>query len=600
MWQFDESLFRKNLETMSDGRLPGILVRPDRDRERWETVASREGSPTMLWDGTSLHSRYDPVAEAVRWAEEATTALPENTTGFLVLGLGLGYHVLELLERTSLPVAVFEPHPDILRASFRLLPWHRHAGRLVFLSEPSDARRIPGGYRVLSYAPSEKVRSDSYRSIRRTYEAGESPSSYSLRVLVVSPVSGGSYPIAGSVHRALLRMGHRASLFDAAIFGDALRAIGSQTRIDMHRAQLRGLFQGFLSEMILARILSEKPDLVIGLAQSPLSPELLSRLSSMGIPVAYWFVEDFRLATYWEKVAPLVTDFAVIQKDEWIPKLAERGLSNVTYLPVGADPEIFTTSPSTGEDPERFSASLAFMGAGYYNRRHFLKHLVDLGLGIWGSDWDPGDPLFRYVRENGRRLDPAEAAQIFRNSPVNLNLHSSVYHSGVNPDGDFVNPRTFEIAACGGFQVVDRRSLLPELFVPGEEIAVFEDERSCRNLIVHYATHEEERRAMAEAARKRVLREHTVDCRLETWLAVLFERGFRPRNPLFPGKQKVDDLVAEAAGDPDLRNFFDRYRCFGTVDLDDLEEGIRPGESAISDTEAAVLLLREFVRETGA
>jgi len=599
MWQFDESVFQKNLEALGQGGVRESLVRPDRDRERWEIIPSREGSPAMIWDNASLHSRYDPVAEGIRWAEGAVQSLPEEVRGFLVLGLGLGYHVMSLLERTTLPVAVFEPHPDILRAAFRLMPWHRYSGRLVFLADPSEAKGLPGGYRVLSHVPSEKVRPDSYRSLRRIYEGGESPSSYSLRILVVSPVSGGSYPIARSVHRSLLRMGHRATFFDGAVFADSLGAIGSQTRVDLHRAQLRGLFQGFLSEMILARILSEKPDLVLGLAQSPLSPELLEKLSGMGIPVAYWFVEDFRLATYWERVAPLVTSFAVIQKDEWIPQLESRGFSNVTYLPTGADSEIFTPRALENEERERFTSPLSFMGAGYYNRHHFLKNFVDLGLSIWGSDWDRSDPLFRYVREEGRRLSPEESAQVYRNSAINLNLHSSVYHKGVNPDGDFVNPRTFEIAACEGFQLVDRRTLLPEQFIPGEEIVLFDDEQSCRKLVLHYRIHEEERRQIALAGRKRVLRDHTIDCRMETWLSVLFERGFKPKNPIFPGRQKIDDLVAEASGDPALSDFFDRYRCYGTVDLEDLVRGIRPQESSISDTEAAVLLLREFVREVG-
>ncbi|EQD35533.1 hypothetical protein B1A_18238, partial [mine drainage metagenome] len=109
------------------------------------------------------------------------------------------------------------------------------------------------------------------------------------------------------------------------------------------------------------------------------------------------------------------------------------------------------------------------------------------------------------------------------------------------------------------------------MMVPGEEIALFEDEQSCRKLVAHYRTREGERRTMAEAGRKRVLREHTIDHRMETWLSVLFDRGFRPKSPLFAGKQRVDDLVAEASGDPGLAEFFDRYRCYGTVDLEDLE-----------------------------
>ncbi|MHB8368491.1 MAG: CgeB family protein [Leptospirales bacterium] len=600
MWQFDENVFRANLQAYGTGELREALVRPDRSRERWETAASKEGSPTISWDGMSLHSRYDPVAEGERWAEEVVAQIPETAPGILLLGLGLGYHLHALLCRTRLPVLVFEASPDILRASFRLFPWHNFGDRLRFATDPAQVRGQADGYFLLSHAPSEKVRPDAYRSVKNLAEGNLRATSYSLRVLVVSPVSGGSYPIAHSVVRALRNMGHRASLFDAGDFAGSLRAIGAQTRIDMHRAQLRGIFQNFMAEMIMARIFHEKPDLIVGLAQSPLSPELLEKIRSMNIPVAYWFVEDFRIATYWERIAPLVTSFAVIQKEDWIPRLEARGLSNVLYLPTAADREIFRPEPAQGEDPVGFSAPLAFMGAGYYNRQHFLRHLVDLGLSIWGADWEESDPLGPYLRSPGRRILPEEAAQIYRNSTINLNLHSSVYHRGVNPEGDFVNPRTFEIAACGGFQLVDRRSLLPELFVPGEEVAVFNDEASCRKLVRHYQSHPAEREAMARAACQRTLREHTIENRMESWLDHLFSRGFSPKGALFPGRQSVDSLVATSADDPELSGFFDRFRCFGSVDLEDLERGIHPQEAPLSETEAAVLLLREFAREVGA
>ncbi len=105
---------------------------------------------------------------------------------------------------------------------------------------------------------------------------------------------------------------------------------------------------------------------------------------------------------------------------------------------------------------------------------------------------------------------------------------------------------------------------------------------------------------MAARSLARTRREHTIDCRMEQWLSVLFEQGFRPKNTFFPGRQKVESLIADAAGDPELSAFLDRFGSLGTVDLDDLESGIRLREAPISDTEAAVLLLREFVREVGA
>ena len=99
MWQFDEDIFQKNLETFGRGPMREILVRPDRNRERWEILSSKEGSPSLLWDNTSLHSRYDPVTEGERWADGAMSTLENSPPGVLVMGLGLGYHLFSLLKR---------------------------------------------------------------------------------------------------------------------------------------------------------------------------------------------------------------------------------------------------------------------------------------------------------------------------------------------------------------------------------------------------------------------------------------------------------------------------------------------------------------------
>ena len=92
-------------------------------------------------------------------------------------------------------------------------------------------------------------------------------------------------------------------------------------------------------------------------------------------------------------------------------------------------------------------------------------------------------------------------SKAFKNVPLPFRPlafpHSSLNHEGVVPDGDFVNPRTFEIAACGGFQLVDRRSLLGELFEEGE-LELFGDLAELRGKIDHYLARPEERNRFAE------------------------------------------------------------------------------------------------------
>ena len=68
-------------------------------------MEGRGGDPTLKVGSVFLHSRYRPVEEAARLIESAELDLERPV---LVVGLGLGYHVLELLKRGA-DVAVVEP-----------------------------------------------------------------------------------------------------------------------------------------------------------------------------------------------------------------------------------------------------------------------------------------------------------------------------------------------------------------------------------------------------------------------------------------------------------------------------------------------------------
>jgi spore maturation protein CgeB len=73
--------------------------------------------------------------------------------------------------------------------------------------------------------------------------------------------------------------------------------------------------------------------------------------------------------------------------------------------------------------------------------------------------------------------------------------------------------RLFEAAACGVPIISDRWSGLEEFFIPGKEILISEHSSDVLR-ILHYFP-EEERRAMGELARKRVLKSHSAARRAE-------------------------------------------------------------------------------------
>ena len=138
----------------------------------------------------------------------------------------------------------------------------------------------------------------------------------------------------------------------------------------------------------------------------------------------------------------------------------------------------------TPEERERYGADVSFAGSAYLNRRHTLAALTDCGLRVWGPEWQK-TPLAGVTAEGGRRFTLEEMAKISAATRINLNLHSAEHVSGLDPDPDYVNPRTFELAACGAFQLVDARDPLPDLFT-AEEVATYTSVPQLRELIAHY------------------------------------------------------------------------------------------------------------------
>jgi spore maturation protein CgeB len=67
--------------------------------------------------------------------------------------------------------------------------------------------------------------------------------------------------------------------------------------------------------------------------------------------------------------------------------------------------------------------------------------------------------------------------------------------------------RLFEAAACGTPIISDHWQGLDSFFKPGSEILLAEDAEECCH--IQAEINEEERRAIAEQARKRVIAEHT-------------------------------------------------------------------------------------------
>jgi len=558
------NLLEKNLAVLRErqpdlaGGLAGLSRSPEVER-----LESPGGLPVHRCRGTLLHSRLDPVREAVRWAEK-WEAPPK-----VVVGFSGGYHLEALLERGAAPdLTVVEPDGPLLRTVLEDRDLTPLLKRIHLVVEPVPARaaeRLPDRETPwCAHPPLGQIRNRYLESLQALW-AYRIHQAQPLRIQVVGPVYGGSLPIADYVREALAGLGHTVSYLDMSVFAQGFHALVPWDK----GVGLLIAFEQVLSRLIEERVRDFSPDLVLCLAQAPVRAETLDRLRGQGIRLAYWFVEDLRRMDYWSRLAPRTDAFFVIQR-EGQDRIRAAGAPCVRYLPTAALPSLHAPGALTPEERARFGSPVSFVGAGYPNRRRCLARLPDVGLKIWGNEWAAAPPVLEpRIQEEGRRVSPEETVKIFHATRVNLNLHSSTYHEEVDPHGDFINPRTFELAACRAFQLVDHRTLLEELFT-GEEVAVFKDLKELKEKIPYYLDREEERARLAQRAYRRALDEHTYALRMMEMLGTLYEQGLRPR----PEARTASELF-RASDLPEMRAFLARFPEGRKMALAEMDEEVR-------------------------
>ncbi|MBG0776509.1 MAG: glycosyltransferase [Desulfovibrionaceae bacterium] len=415
-----------------------------------------------------------------------------------------------------------------------------------------------------------------------------------VRVLVVLPLYGGSLPIGRYCSTALADLGHTVEVFEGPAFHGAFTALKD---LRAPRDRVDYLENGFLqvvSQAVLAKVESFRPDLVLALAQAPLTRQALKRLRRDGVATAMWFVEDRQLFTYWRAFAPHYDFFAVIQRDPFLGELAAAGVEHALYLPLAALPSFHRPLELTPVERRRFGSDVSFLGAGYANRRAAFKRLLKYDFRIWGSDWDGDHALEGRVQLGGARVSPEDAVKIYNATTVNLNLHSSVQSRDLVPGGDFVNPRTFELAACGAFQLVDRRALLPMHF-DAHELATFGSMDELETALDYYLDEPEARREMAEAARARVLREHTYQARMETLLAFVAERRPGWPAPREAGPPLPEDFPEDLK--QGLKRLMEELKLPPDAPFEDVIWTLRQREQPLSGLEASLLFLDEWRKQ---
>lgn len=565
--------------------------------ERLVVSNSKSGLPVPRLDDISIHSSYYPEKESEKFASEISAG-PGDTV--VVFGFGFGYH-LERLADSGATIIVVEPSAMMMQACMRSRDISALLGKIDLLTPIQfDAIASKIDYNAaawIDHEPSVRLNLTVHANIAEPFMARIIAARHRYKIMVIGPIYGGTTTTARSCVNALESLGFIVEFVDNTIHKEEYFKIPEITSNKTHENGLKKKYSDFLGEVAFARANHIQPDIILSIAQAPLAPEAIVRLKSLGVPVVFWFVEDYRTITYWKSVARHYDYFFCIQKGEFLDKLAEAGAPFAGYLPQAADISIHHRVELTDAEKKEYGSDISFMGAGYPNRRKFFSGLLEAPLKIWGTEWDLFTPVGRRVVNQNQRLDPEEYVKIFNAARINLNLHSSLTHLGVDPIGDFVNPRTYEIAACGGFQLVDKRDYLVETFEIGKEIITFSDIDDLREKIEYYLAHPEKMEEISGAAKRRVLSEHTFVHRMARMVNIVSTNDYEKIKNVRQSRRGVNDVdsILSRTDNPELIKFLEKFKGDGQLSLSKVMQAISQGEGDLTRPESLFIIIDQIL-----
>lgn len=287
---------------------------------------------------------------------------------------------------------------------------------------------------------------------------------------------------------------------------------------------------------LLDAIRSENPDFLFTLQGYTIPRDILYEISRTGIPSAVWLLDE-PYDTF--KSVDVGTFFSHVFVQDASSVGHHRKFGNVEthYLPHGFEHLEVHTKRSLP-----FRWDLSIVGTGFPRRKRALEAIRSAAgsLLVVGSGWP--EEIGEDGLERKPSASPSEAARIYSESRINLNVHREETDFSVS-FGAFravsPNASVFYVAGCGGFQIADdSRQDLQNLFEPGKEIVLYRDFEELAALVGRYLKDGDERARIAESGRRRALAEHTYAHRMRKVVEILKGKPCKAR-PRFYDRTEI-------------------------------------------------------------
>jgi len=260
-----------------------------------------------------------------------------------------------------------------------------------------------------------------------------------------------------------------------------------------------------------------------------LHPDALGLMRRAGLRTAVLFTESPYEDEQQARVAQLVDACWTTERTS-VEYLRQAGSNPRTcYVQHAYDPARHAPTQNCGTS-EVPAHDVVFVGTGFEERIALLETVdwsgIDLGLyGTWGL-LPSRHKLRKYVR--GGMTGNVKTAALYRQAKIGLNLYRSSAGYGRQiahiTAAESMNPRAYELAACGVFSLAERRAEQTEVF--GWSVPTFDSAASLQLLLQRFLGDERARQHCVAAARERVA-PHTFVARAAQVLADLDGRSSR-------------------------------------------------------------------------
>ena len=270
----------------------------------------------------------------------------------------------------------------------------------------------------------------------------------------------------------------------------------------------------YMNNRLLDLVQRTKPDILFLSRGETIRPETLWKIrQKTQTLIVNVFTDNPLTIGKFEAIEPCHHFFV---KDTYVrDTLRKAGLNNVRYLPQCTNADVSRPYMLDEKEKELFGAEVSLVGSQYAYRLKMVNELEGYNLSLWGKGWSKVSDKRILQSVRGGDIRGSKKARVFSGSAISLNPH--------HPLNDIrgTNSRTFDIAACRGFQLSDDKEDLRDLLKVNEEIVCFKTVDELKKLIGYYLSHPDERLQLAEAGHRRVLKDHTYDNRVREILDII-------------------------------------------------------------------------------